>query len=251
MNYDGLEKAYWDAQVDRIERLRGKIAARAENPAGRVIPDDTDLAIGTGRRLNLTVMFIDISKFSQRRSVTTDEQELMLRILNLFFTEMIRIVEDYGGEVEKNTGDGLMAYFEDQPADKSGGNSTKRAVACALTMTAANENLISPILRATGVSPLEFRITMDHGALTIARIGPAQRFNANVAVGNAANFAARMLALVKPGEIALGGAARNWLPPLWQVSWTMLSPVSTGWVYADTTIPYPLYLYTGRWTRLI
>jgi len=251
MNYDGLERSYWESQITRIEGLRAKIAARASSPAGRVIPDDTDLAIGTGRRLNLTVMFIDISRFSARRSVTADEQELMLRVLNLFFTEMIRIVEDYGGAVEKNTGDGLMAYFEDQPSDDLGGNSAKRAVACALTMAAANEYLVSPILRATGVPPLEFRTTMDHGAVTIARLGAAQRFNANVAIGNTANFAAKMLGLVKPGDIALGAAVRNRLPTLWQTLWTELSPISTGWVHTDTNVPYLLYLYTGRWANLL
>ncbi len=251
MNYEALEKSYWDAQIERIERLREKIATRASCPAGRVIPDDTDLAIGTGRRLNLTVMFIDISRFSSRRSVSADEQELMLRILNLFFTEMIRVIEDYGGAVEKNTGDGLMAYFEDHSGDNSDGNSVKRAVACALTMAATNEYLISPILRATGVTPLEFRATMDHGAITIARIGAPQRFNANVAIGNTANFAAKMLGIVKPGDIALGAAARNRLPVPWQTLWTILSPVSTGWVYTDSNLPYPLYLYTGRWARLV
>lgn len=252
MNYDGLEKSYWDAQIERIERLRAKIAARATaSPLGRVIPDDTDLAIGTGRRLKVTVMFIDISKFSQRSSISADEQELMLRVLNLFFTEMIRIVEDYDGAVEKNTGDGLMAYFEDQATDESGGNSAKRAVACALTMAAANDNLISPILRSTGVPPLEFRTTMDHGTVTIARIGAAQGFNANVAIGNTANFAAKMLSLVKPGDIALGAGARERLPVLWQSSWTELAPVNTGWTYEKTERPYPLYLYTGRWAKLI
>ncbi len=247
MNYDGLERSYWGSQVQRVEQLRAKIAARAEVPVGRVIPDDTDLAIGTGRRLNLTVMFIDISKFSSRPSSTPAEQELMLRVLNLFFTEMIRIVEDYGGVVEKNTGDGLMAYFEDQ-ADVS---SAKRAVACSLTMNAANDYLVSPILRASNVAPLEFRTSMDYGALTLARIGPAQRFNRNVAIGNTANFAAKMLALIKPGDIVLGAAARNHLPPPWQARWTALSPISTGWFHGTTKIPYPLYLYTGRWVTLI
>jgi class 3 adenylate cyclase len=251
MNYDGLEQAYWDSQVARIEGLRQKIAARAAAPEGRVIPDDTDLVIGTGRRLNLTVMFIDITRFSARRSITADEQEMMLRVLNLFFTEMVRIVEDYGGAVEKNTGDGLMAYFEDKLGDELGGNSVKRAVACALTMAAANEYLISPILRATDVAPIEFRTTMDYGSVTIARIGAPQRFNANVAIGNTANFAAKMIGLVKPGDIAIGAVARNRLPPLWQTNWTVLSPISTGWVQADTNAPYPLYLYTGRWARLI
>lgn len=251
MNYDGLAKTYWNTQIARIKRLRAKIAARAESPIGRVIPEDTDLAIGAGRRLNLTIMFIDISRFSSCRSVTANEQELMLRVLNLFFSEMIRIIEDYGGTVEKNTGDGLMAYFGDRLSDGSSENSAKRAVACALTMAAANEYLISPILRATGVSPLEFRVTMDHGAITVAHLGAPQRFNANVAIGNAANFAAKMLGQVKPGEIALGAAARNQLPALWQTNWTTLSPISTGWVYADTNLPYPLYLYTGRWANLL
>jgi len=251
MNYDGLEQTYWTSQIERIERLRAKIAARAAVPAGRVIPDDTDLAIGAGRRLDLTVMFIDISKFSQRNSLTSDEQEMMLRVLNLFFTEMIRIVEEYGGAVEKNTGDGLMAYFEDRAGDQAGGNSVKRAVACALTMVAANEYLISPILRASGVLPLEFRTSMDHGAVTIAKIGAAQRFNANVAIGNAANFAAKMLALVNPGDIALGASARNRLPTSWQTAWTELSPISTGWVHTNSQQPYPLFLYKGRWAKLI
>lgn len=251
MNYDCLEKSYWEAQIQRVEHLRSKITARAVIPTGRAIPDDTDLSIGEGRRLWLTILFIDISRFSQRRSITADEQELMLRILNLFVTEMIRIIEDYGGNVEKNTGDGLMAYFENLPDSDPGMNSTKRAVACALTMSAANDYLISPILRATGVSPLEFRATMDYGQVTIARIGAAQRFNANVAIGNTANFAAQMLGRIKPRDIALGASAWARLPDLWRTPWTELSPVNTGWVYGDTTVPYPLYLYTGRWARLL
>jgi adenylate cyclase len=249
MNYDGLDKAYWEAQIQRVVQLREKIVARATVPLGRVIPDDADLAIGTGRRLSLTVMFVDISGFSQRKSSTPQEQEMMLRVLNLFMTEMIRIVEDYGGNVEKNTGDGLMAYFEDEPG-RTGANSTKRAVSCALTMHAANEHLIAPILRATPVAPIDFRVTMDHGPVTIARIGAAQRFNANVAIGNTANFASHMLAQVKAGQIALGASAQSRLPEVWRTLWTELSPVATGWVFGDSTVPYPLYIYTGRWARL-
>lgn len=251
MNYDGLEASYWESQIERVEHLRQKIGTRAAVPAGRVIPDDTDLAIGSGRRLDATVLFIDISGFSQRRSASAVEQELMLRVLNLFFTEMIRITEDYGGEVEKNTGDGLMAYFEDRTTTDPGGNSVKRAVACALTMDVANNYLVSPILRATGVSPLRFRMAMDHGSITIARIGAAMRFNANVAIGNIANFSAHMLAMIKPDDISLGACAWSRLPEPWRTNWTELSPIKTGWTYLDSSTPYPLYLYKGRWARLI
>lgn len=247
MNFDGLETAYWTAQIERVERLRGRIADRAAAAPGRVVPDDADLTIGAGRRLSLTVMFIDISGFSSRPAGTPEEQEMMLRVLNLFMTEMIRIAEDYGGVVEKNTGDGLMAYFE----DADGENSSKRAVACSLTMHAANEYLVTPILRATGVPPLQFRISMDHGPVTVARIGVPQRFNANVAIGNVANFASKMLSNIKAGEIGLGVGAYNRLPEYWRTNWAELSPVSTGWSFQGTTTPYRLYLYTGRWKKLI
>jgi len=60
---------------------------------------------------------------------TPAEQDLMLRVLALFFSEMIRIAEEYGGVVEKNTGDGLMVYFSDG-AGILGTSSVQKAVSC-------------------------------------------------------------------------------------------------------------------------
>jgi hypothetical protein len=109
MNYNGLQTSYWQSQIARVGSLRDKIAATVPTQPGRVIPDDEDLAIGQGRRLKMAVLFLDISGFSKRLSETEDEQAMLLNVLNLFFTEMIKIAEEYGGTVEKNTGDGLMA----------------------------------------------------------------------------------------------------------------------------------------------
>lgn len=251
MNYDGLTAEYWQEQIERVERVRQAIVARSEAVAGHVVPGDDDLAIGSGRRLSATVLFVDISGFSSRRSISASEQENMLRALNLFMTEMIRVVEDYGGAVEKNTGDGLLAYFDESALAQTGANSTKRAIACALTMSAANDLLVAPVLRATDMAPFQIRITVEYGPITVARIGPPRRFNANVAIGNAANFAAKALGWISPGQIGLGAAAAQRIPPAWFASWTTLSPVSTGWVYSESDRPYPLYLYTGRWSKLI
>ncbi len=251
MNYDGLEQRYWEQQTARVHALRERITARSEARPGRLVPDDADLVIGTGRRINAAIMFTDICSFSVRSSSTAEEQEMMLRVLNLYFTEMIRVVEDYGGAVEKNTGDGLMAYFEDGGRGTAEENATKRAVACALTMNAANLYLIEPILRASDVLPITFRTSIEYGPITVARIGAPSRFNANVAIGNAANFAAKMIGLIGRGDIGLGAAACARLPDSWRRQWTKLADVNTGWVYIKTNQPYPLYLYTGRWTRLV
>jgi class 3 adenylate cyclase len=247
MDYDGLQASYWLNQIKRVGVLRDKIVATVPTQPGRIIPDDEDLAIGQGRRLKMAVLFLDISGFSKRFSETEEEQAMLLKVLNLFFTEMIRVAEEYGGTVEKNTGDGLMAYFEDGAGTGEAGS--KRAVACALTMMAANDHLIKPILDATPVADIKFRISIDHGTVTIARLGAARRFNANVAIGATANFACKMLSFAQPGEIVIGAAVRDELPPEWY-QFTQLMPVSTGWSYRLSGLPYPLYKYTGRWSRL-
>ena len=249
MNYDGLQSSYWQGQIDRIQKLRDKIAATVPAQPGRVVPEDEDLIIGQGRRLSMAVLFLDISGFSQRQSETEEEQSLLLKVLNLFFTEMIKIAEEYGGTVEKNTGDGLMAYFEDRAGEPLETGS-KRAVACALTMMTANEFLVQPILRATPVPDIRFRVSIDYGMVTVARLGAARRFNANVAIGASANFACKMLNFAEPGDIVLGESARNQLPQSWH-QFTQLMTVTTGWNYIKTGLPYPLYKYTGRWSRLV
>jgi len=251
MNYDGLERSYWESQAKRVAALRDKINLRANSlTSGNVVPEDDDLTLGEGRRLKMAVLFLDISKFSARDMETEAEQNMMLRALNLYFSEMIKIAEDFGGTVEKNTGDGLMAYFEDNAGSPQEGG-CKRAVACALTMFAANQNLISPILINSHIEPFNFRISIDYGYVTIAKLGAARRFSQYVAIGTTANFAAKMLSKALPNEIVIGELVRSVLPIDWQAQFTFVVPDGSGWVYKNTGIPYNLYKYTGRWARLI
>jgi len=246
LNYDALEKSYWDAQIQRIVALRDKIKERPVIGDGRVVPDDADLSICDGKRLSMAVMFIDICKFSSRPMETLGEQDLMLRVLNLFFTEMIRIAEDFGGNVEKNTGDGLLIYFNDgegTPVERG----PKRAVACALTMFAATKYLINPILNNSNTMPIEFRVSIDYGNVTIARIGAPRRFNSNVAIGGTANFASKVMKFAQAGDIVIGESARDLLPDYWKNNWTQIIAEPTGWHYIRDYSPYKLYKYTGRW----
>jgi class 3 adenylate cyclase len=244
MNYDALTVDYRQSQVDRIVRSLQRLGEMETTP-GRVIPEAEDLVIGDGRRLNAATMFVDISGFSSWPSETADEQKAILAILNVFFTEMVRIAEDYGGTVEKNTGDGLMAYFEDRAGDEG----SKRAVACALTMLDTNTSIITTILSRAQVGPISFRIAIDHGPITVGRLGAARRFNAIVAVGTSANIASKMLSVAQAGELVIGATVRSRLPGLWQNSWTQIIDAPTGWVYRMTGLRYPFYRYTGRWTQ--
>jgi adenylate cyclase len=244
-NTEYFTKAYRDRQLARTLAALERIRSRQPVAAGRVIPEVDDLPINAGRRLEATVMFLDISSFSQRPAWTDQEQEILLRILSLFFTEMIRVVEDFGGVVEKNTGDGLMAYFVKDAGDTV--PVQQRALSAALTMFYAADKLINPILKMSQLEQLDFRICMDHGPVTIAKVGSARGFNGIVAIGTTANIAAKMLAFADPNTIMFGSSMLSGIPESWRTRWLQFNTTETGWFFRSNGAPYAFWTYTGRW----
>jgi hypothetical protein len=105
--------AYQDKCFHRVNSRKNQLEERVDaSTQGRVIPEEERLAIGEGKHfIELAVLFLDICGFSNLPNWTTDEQKVTLKSLNLFMGEMLSIVRDFGGTFEKNTGDGLMAYF--------------------------------------------------------------------------------------------------------------------------------------------
>jgi len=247
---DGLTRMDWQKQEERVQKRAQSLRYREFTKKGYDFPPEPDstnsLAIGEGRRLSACVMFLDICDFSKRPMETDSEQDLVLRVLALFFSEMISIAEEYDGQVEKNTGDGLMIYFPDNDS-----TAVKKAIACALTMQAATSKLINPIIKATNTQEIQFRISMDYGSVTIAKIGAPRRFSSNVAIGTTANIASKMLKFAKEDQIILGDFAKQQLPIEWQYKYTQILPISTGWVNTKTGLAYSFFLYTGRWATLV
>jgi len=239
---------YWQKQKERIlDSLKNLGNVPDPIQTGRVVPDEQGISIGLGRRLKLAVLFLDMTGFSARPSEELAEQEVLLRILNLFFSEMVRVAEDFGGTVEKNTGDGLMAYFEDNNAEGKSG--CDRAISSALTMFYVTKNFINPILSKNSLLPIRFRIGIDYGWVTIAKLGAARRFNSIVAIGTAANIACKMLGHADPDEIVIGESVVANLPEN-RRGHCQLKTVKSGWIYRKINHPYPFYTYTSRWTNL-
>ncbi len=252
-NFNGLSSDYWQQQRERVANMVQRLQLRPFTKDGRDFPDPestSPLTIGEGRRLSACVMFIDICGFSNRPMDTPVEQDLMLRVLALFFSEMIRVAEEHGGTVEKNTGDGLMVYFADD-AGTTGTSSVQKAVSCALTMQAATFHLINPVIKASNSPEIQFRVSMDYGNITIARIGAARRFSSHAAIGTTANFASKMLKFAKEDQIIMGEFAKQKLPIDWQIQYMQVLPINSGWTYRANGSPYPIYMYTGRWAKLI
>lgn len=242
VNFKSLSWAYFRRQKARFLRsltlLRGRENAIR---SGRTIPFGAGIPYGRGRQVEASVMFLDICGFSSRPSETKEQQHQILTAFALFFPEIISIIEDHGGEVEKNTGDGLMAYFV--RVDEIG--DVQRAITCSLTILHAAESLINPQLIELGIVPLSFRICIDRGLITVAKVGRKTGFAGFVAIGTTANLASKMLREADPMTLLLGDHMIGHLSQEWS-QYVRLKTDNWGWLTSDGR-PYALWEFDGRW----
>jgi class 3 adenylate cyclase len=222
---------------NRYARLQELLPIRC----GRTIPDVDGLLIGDARRLTLAILFLDICKFSSINSATLDEQTRVLTILNLFMAEMLRVVKKNGGEFEKNTGDGLMAYF------KSGSEreSTQVALETAVAMHFFNDNVITPKFTALGLPHISFRVGIEAGEVIVANVGVKGDHHSIVAVGNTANVACKMMSLIEHGGIVIGHHTLSLLPYGWSTH-TKQVGVLPNFNTGDGKTPYPVWSFDYR-----
>lgn len=221
----------------RLEKLNDVLPIRT----GRVVPDDEDLIIGDAKRINLAVLFLDICRFSQIPSDDENGQDRVFKVLNLFMAEMLWIVRKFAGDFEKNTGDGLMAYFKSGPEAES----AKQALDAAITMHCYNDQVISQRLKALSLPEVKFRIGIETGLVTIANVGVRGDHHSLVAIGTTANIACKLMNKIPNGGIVIGNRTRELLPPVWKDQTTNLGGLD-GFVIKGTQTPYPAWAVKYR-----
>lgn len=212
------------------------------------MPDREDITIGSGKRFELAVLFLDVCGFSARPNWTPEEQNVVLGIMNIFMAEMLSIVNDFGGTYEKNTGDGLMAYFGENAATDA--DRIKPAVEAAVVMHYFNEQILTPWLTGQNVQPLSFRVGIDHGPVTIARVGIRGEMSSRVAIGTTANLASKLMNRIPNGGICIGHNVYLKLPHNWSQACRQCDQPS-GFVYVATQAPYPAWELNHRLTAPI
>lgn len=239
-------KRYLDEVVARCDRRINVLQDRIQGVAeGRVMPDRDDVTIGSGRRFELAILFLDICGFSSRLNWTSDEQKTILGTMNIFMAEMLSIAHDFGGIYEKNTGDGFMAYFGE--SGKSVQERVKPAAEAALVMHFVNDQYLSPWFTKNGVEPIKFRVGIDHGPVTIARVGIHGEKSSLVAIGTSANIANKLMQRIPNGGVCIGDTVRTNLPHNWGAKCRQCDEPS-GFVYVQTQAPYVAWELNHRLT---
>jgi adenylate cyclase len=179
-------------QKERVERtfsrfVSSPVAARyiAEEPAD--LPPE-------GVRVKASVVFADLSgytAFSEGR-----DPEETARILNFYFSEFADICHACHGNVDKYIGDCAMMTFGCPQPDK---DHHFNAMNCALQIQKRMAEL-NYQRRIKQLPSMDARIGITSGVLLAGLFGSRDRIQYTV-VGEAANLAARLCELARPGQV--------------------------------------------------
>src|ERR1035438_3674084 len=100
-----------------------------------------------------------------------------------------------------------------------------------------NDQLISPWLLKQNIQPVKFRVGIDYGPVTIARVGIHGEKSSLVAIGTAANIANKLMNRIPDGGVCIGDEVRNNLPNNWGTACRQCDQPS-GFVYVKNQAPY-------------
>ena len=132
-------------------------------PDAFTMPGLATLGIGATKRMTAAIMFFDFENFTNVTSYISPEQTLM--ILNVSTTTVMRMVREWGGTVEKHTGDGVMAIIGTETRKHD--IIAQEAIESAQTIKYMMQTDILPQLGDQGLPLLNFRIGIEIGEVLI------------------------------------------------------------------------------------
>jgi adenylate cyclase len=190
----GIKNSHYAEQIRREAMVRSNFERYfAPNIAAEIAQQAGAVRVG-GERRPTTVLFSDIRGFTaMAESMGPDA---IAQALSEYFTDMVDVIFEYGGTLDKFMGDAIMALWGAplaQPDDPD------RALRAAVEMQQAVVRL-NQRWANEGKPPIRVGIGINHGEVFAGNIGSLRRLDYTV-IGDAVNVAARLCAEAGPGEI--------------------------------------------------
>ncbi len=186
------------AQVDELDRL-GRLRRFLSPQLAELIVSGDDETLLESHRREITVVFCDLRGFTAFSEAA--EPEEVMTVLGQFHAELGQLIFQFGGTLERFSGDALMIFFNDPFPSP---NPPLQAVRMALAMQERIADL-GRGWRKRG-HELALGIGIAVGYATLGRIGFEGRFDYG-AVGTVVNLAARLCAEARGGQILLAESA--------------------------------------------
>jgi adenylate cyclase len=167
----------------------------APDLARQIAGQEDEIQLGGAKR-QVVVLFSDIRGFtSLSERMSPDE---IASLLTAYFTEMVEIVFEHGGTLDKFMGDALMALWG-APLDRE--DDADCAVRAAIAMQRAISRLNSR-WGQQGRQTISVGIGINVGEVFAGNIGSQRRLEYTV-IGDAVNTAARLCSEAGPGDILI------------------------------------------------
>jgi adenylate cyclase len=183
--------------LEQIERRRFRNFLDvyvSENVARTILDDKRSFEDALrGRKQPVTILFSDIRGFTTMTE-STDAEKLVAQ-LNEYFLEMVGIVRQEGGTLQKFIGDAIMAAWGDTHSDGIAVDA-RRAVNAALQMRPALAKLNDRWKDNPDRAKLAIGIGVNHGDVIVGNIGHPRRMEFTV-LGDGVNLAARLESATK------------------------------------------------------
>ncbi|MEP7273373.1 MAG: adenylate/guanylate cyclase domain-containing protein [Acidobacteriota bacterium] len=184
------------------ERLQRQAEARArfERFLPRQVVDEIlrspeKIKLG-GVRQKVTALFADIRNFTSLSE--NSSPELIVSLLNRYFTLVSEVIFKHGGTLDKYIGDGLLALFGAPYASELDAiQAVRAAIDMQRAMAAFNLQLT-----ADHLPPISIGIGVNTGQAIVGYIGSESRLD-YTAIGDTINTAARLEGIAKPGQIII------------------------------------------------
>jgi adenylate cyclase len=171
-------------------------------------------------------MFCDMNGFTDLSNRLPSDR--VLEVLNIYFDQVVPSVTDYGGDILKFMGDGVLAFFRDEAG---------AGASCVSALKAAQ--LIGERLDTMWLPDAEIRagIGLHYGQVSYGNFGAGQRLDFTV-IGRDVNLASRIQGLCRqtaqplllskrfaelltaPGAVSIGSrAVRGFTEPIELFAW--------------------------------
>lgn len=198
----GIKTSRYAEQIQRQALVRSNFERYfAPNVAADIAQQETAVKLGGDKR-PITILFSDIRGFTTISE--TMGPDAIAQLLTDYFTEMVEVVFEHGGTLDKFIGDAIMALWG---APIAHADDPDRALQAAIAMQRSLDTL-NVRWRAAGRPELGVGIGIGYGEVFAGNIGSHRRLEYTV-IGDAVNVAARLCAQAGPGQILVSESFRQ------------------------------------------
>jgi len=221
------------ASMRRLASLSEQLSRYLAPPIYQSIFDGSRAAEIKTQRKKLSVFFSDIKDFT--RSTANWQPEDITFLLNSYFSEMSKVVAQFGGTLDKFLGDGMVVFF----GDPQSGGVKHDALQCVKMAIAMQQRMgyLHTIWQDLGLDKsFDIRIGINTGYCDVGNFGSDYRMDYTI-IGPEVNLAARLEQATATGGILISAATHALVKSEINVQ-TAISVDAKG--FADPLVAYPV-----------